>query len=104
VPAEEASGSPIQVLPQVAGYEVERVLAAGGHGAVLRARRVADGLTCAIKMARADAASGARRLRVERRVLERVSPPHVPRLYEAIEQNGDLFLALEMIEEPTLAS
>src|SRR6187402_1253914 len=84
---DDAAASAIAALPWIPGYEVERVLGVGGHGTVLRARRQADGLACAIKMARADAASGARRLRTERRVLEAVPPPHVPRLLEAIEQD-----------------
>ena len=94
----------VRVLPRIPGYEVERVLAAGGHGAVLRARRREDDLPCAIKIARADAASGARRLRGERRVLEAVVPPHVPRLVEALQVDGKLHLVLELLEEPTLAA
>ena len=94
----------VQALLRIPGYEVERVLATGGHGAVLRARRRGDGLACAIKVARADKASGARRLRVERRVLEAVATPHVPRLVESLELAGELHLVLELIEEPTLAA
>ncbi len=90
--------------PQIPGYRIERVLGVGGHGAVLRARREADGLPCAIKIARADSMSGARRLRGERRVLEAVPPPHVPRLVDAFEHGGALHLVLELIEEPTLAA
>ncbi|HWO21625.1 MAG TPA: protein kinase [Kofleriaceae bacterium] len=101
---ERAAESALSALPRIPGYEVERVLGVGGHGAVLRARRQADGLLCAIKMARADAASGARRLRAERRVLEAVPPPHVPRLIEALEAGGALYLVFELIGEPTLAA
>jgi serine/threonine protein kinase/predicted ATPase len=101
---DEGAEAALPALPRIPGYDVERVLAIGGHGAVLRARRQADGAACAIKLARADASSGARRLRTERRVLEAVPPPHVPRLHEALEQDGRLYLALELIEEPTLAA
>ena len=94
-------------LPVLPGYAIERVLGAGGHGVVLLARRATDGAAegevVAIKMARAGVASGARRLAIERRVLEGVPPPHVPRLIEAIEQAGRLFLVMERIAEPTLA-
>jgi eukaryotic-like serine/threonine-protein kinase len=101
---ESAAASALSALPRIPGYEIERVLGAGGHGAVLRARRQADGLPCAIKMARPDAASGARRLRTERLVLEAVPPPHVPRLIEALEVDGALYLVFELITEPTLAA
>jgi predicted ATPase len=101
---DDAAAAAIQVPPRIAGYEIERVLGIGGHGAVLRARRAADGLACAIKIARADSVSGARRLRGERRVLEALAPPHVPRLLDAFEQGGALHLVLELVEEPTLAA
>lgn len=67
--------------------------------------------SCVLKQVRCNTASGPRgydagdRLRHEAEILSRLAPDsHFPRVFELIEHDGDLFLALEDLEGETLES
>ncbi|MCB9653670.1 MAG: protein kinase [Deltaproteobacteria bacterium] len=87
----------------IPGFRVERVLASGGYGLVLKAERERDRRRCALKVAHAGPGSAAVRLDRERRILELIGPPRVPELLGFGEAGGRPYLALELIQAPTLA-
>ncbi|MBU8896435.1 serine/threonine-protein kinase PknK [Corallococcus sp. H22C18031201] len=96
-------------LPEVPGYELEHVIARGGFGVLLAARRNPD-LTdaqprrVALKLARPGNALAEAQLEHEEKALRVLGPPTVPRLYEARTLvDGSRVLALEYVPLPTLA-
>lgn len=88
----------------VPGFELEGQLGRGGFGQVYRARRAADGLPAAVKVALpGDQAS--RSLLHERALLEAVGPPVAPAVLAGGTLHDDRgWVALELISWPALAA
>jgi tetratricopeptide (TPR) repeat protein len=99
------SEAPSLPLPdfQVPGYRIERTLGRGGFGIVL-AGTSSDGEKVALKIANAGDSVAAAQLAQEEKALRAVGSPAAP----AVRASGSLadgspFLALELIDAPTLA-
>ena len=80
------------------------------RGSVLLAMDVEAGRLCVLKRAwrhgraQTDGSDARDRLRAERDVLEALADDtRFPRVYEAFEEHGDAYLAMEYVEGPTLA-
>ena len=97
-------GSP---LPEkIDHYRIKDKLGEGGMGVVYAAEDERLGRTVALKMLR-DAAcdkSARERLWREARVAASISHPNVCRLYEVGQHQGELFLAMELLEGESLAA
>src|SRR3954471_12263634 len=94
------AAQPAPVLP---GFTVGEALGQGGFAKVWAARRDADGAPLAVKVAHARGAVTLERFRREGQALERVGPPHVPRLYHLGQlSDGRPYLAMERRFERTL--
>ena len=83
-------------------FELDRLLGKGGMGEVWRAFDPLTERTVAIKRMHSDALDN-RRLTQEMRILARLDHPHIVRLYDALEIDGELYLVMEYIEGHTLA-
>jgi tetratricopeptide (TPR) repeat protein/tRNA A-37 threonylcarbamoyl transferase component Bud32 len=101
------SGPPRVVDPlfvskrDVTGYEVLGELGRGGMGVVYRARHLALNRHVALKMILTGVRAGAReraRFRREAEAAARLQHPNIVQIYEVGEQDGCLFLALELVE------
>lgn len=104
-PAPDGESPPPPMAPPVlAGYETGRLLGQGGFGAVFEAKRVADGMPVAIKVARAEQASASQRLVLEAEVLKAIGPPHVPAVYDSGHfPDGAAYVVMEFVKAPMLA-
>src|SRR5436190_6951618 len=71
---------PTSPPPALAGFEVKRLLGAGGFGAVWEAL-AADGKTVAIKVGHGSDADSVRRLGREAETMGQVGPPHTPAMF-----------------------
>ena len=90
--------------PNLAGYTTGRLLGHGGFGDVFEAVRVLDGVTVAIKVARADQTSASERLVLEADVLTAIGPPHVPQVYSSGHfPDGAAYVVMEFVNAPILA-
>jgi serine/threonine protein kinase/tetratricopeptide (TPR) repeat protein len=87
-------------------YEVTGTLGEGGMGIVYAARDARLNRSVALKMIRVGATGGdaAERLRREARSAAAVSHPNVCQLYELGEEEGTLFIAMELLQGESLAS
>ena len=106
-PSEAAAPPEISAAPELSlpGYRVERLVARGGFGTLLAARRLADGVPVAIKVAHAGSPLAQLQLQLEARALRAIGPPTVPELHaEGALADGRHYLVLEFIPLPTLAS
>jgi serine/threonine-protein kinase len=89
----------------IAGYEILEELGRGGMGVVYRAVQVDLKRPVAIKMILAGAYAGAReqaRFRIEAEAAARLQHPNIVQIYEVGEQDGCLFLALELVDGVSL--
>jgi serine/threonine protein kinase len=87
------------------GYEILGELGRGGMGVVYRARQAALNRTVALKMIRygPDAGSAAIvRFQREAEAVARLHHPNVVQIYEVGEQDGQPYLALELVDGPSL--
>jgi len=86
-------------------YRILKKLSEGGMGTVYVARDETLGRKVAIKTIRQDVADAMTRKRLwrEARAAASVNHPHVCQIYEVGEVDGDLFLAMELLEGATLA-
>ena len=91
--------------PRVPGYRVRELLGRGGFAAVFAAEREADGVRVALKVAHPSVAFAREQLENEAAVLLAVGPPAVPAfLGKGVLLDGSPFLALELVEGPSLAA
>lgn len=93
-------------LDRVGEFEIEERLGGGGMGEVFRGVSREDGRSVAVKLLYPHA-SGDRELRLrferEGQIAERVSHPHLVQVLSRGEHDGRLFLAMELVEGPTLS-
>ncbi|SET80291.1 serine/threonine-protein kinase PknK [Stigmatella erecta] len=86
------------------GYRIERLIAQGGFGTLVKALRQEDNLSVAIKVAHAGNPLAEFQLAREAEALYTLGAPLVPALYEVGSlEEGRPFLAMEYIALPTLA-
>jgi serine/threonine protein kinase len=93
-------------LPVVAGYEILGPLGRGGMGLVYHARHLESGRVVALKMIRGGAHAELRdlaRFRSEADAVARLQHPHIVPIYEAGEQDGWAYFALEFVPGGSLA-
>ena len=93
--------------PQIPGWQILGVAGTGGSGIVWRARREADGVEAAIKIAPPDEPDTVERIEREAAFLRELHHPHIVRLLDAgmIDDGpeaGGLFMAMEFIDGPSL--
>ena len=87
-------------------YEIQRLLGAGGMGAVYLARQVSMDRWVALKLIHAQAESFgrdvAKRFQQEMRVSAKIEHPNTIRVYDYGETDGRLYLAMEYLEGKSL--
>jgi serine/threonine protein kinase len=102
--AEPAAGAP-RDWPTVADYEILAELGRGGMGVVYKARQLQLNRLVALKMILVGAHAGPDhvvRFRTEAQAVARLRHPNIVQIYEIGDQGGLPFLALELIEGPSL--
>jgi serine/threonine-protein kinase len=90
----------------IGGYRVEGLLGRGGMGEVFRASDVESGRVVALKLMADGVGPDPRRdarFRGEGRVQASLDHPHVVTVYDAGESEHGLYLAMRLIDGPTLA-
>ena len=90
----------------VGGYRIERMLGRGGMGVVYEAVQVSLDRRVALKVLRPELAEDAafvERFRREGKVQASLEHPHVLDVYEIGEAGEGLFLAMRLVDGPTLA-
>jgi serine/threonine protein kinase/cytochrome c-type biogenesis protein CcmH/NrfG len=94
------------VPERVAHYRITRKLGEGGMGVVYAAHDERLDRTVAIKMVRSGTGDGTARDRLwrEARSAAAVNHPNVCQLYEVGEEQGELFIAMELLEGESVAS
>jgi eukaryotic-like serine/threonine-protein kinase len=91
--------------PVVPGYEILGELGRGGMGVVYKARQVSLKRLVALKVIRDGAMAGSQtrsRFRIEAEAAARLSHPNVVRVYEAGNDHGRLYFAMELVEGDSL--
>src|SRR5215831_15243070 len=91
---------------RIGPYKIVDKLGEGGMGAVFRAHDSRLDRVVAVKAVRGPQADASLRQRSwqEARAAARVSHPNACRLYDILEENGQLFLVMELIEGESLAA
>ncbi len=89
---------------RLGGYELREVLGEGGMGTVYRAHDPTLDRPAAVKVIRAKAlsAEGKERFLREARASSKISHPNIVTIYAAGEENGEPFMAMELIDGKTL--
>jgi serine/threonine protein kinase/tetratricopeptide (TPR) repeat protein len=102
---ERVAGAPDDRLPDRIGhYSILRRLGRGGMGVVYEARDERLGRTIALKTMTLEPDEAARsRFWREARVAASVNHPNVCQIYEIGEENGGLFIAMELLEGEALS-
>src|SRR5262245_12614401 len=101
-----ASRSKANAIPERIGrYKLVRVLGQGGMGIVYAAQDERLGRNVALKMlsSLANDETGRKRFWREARAAASVNHPNVCQLYEIGEEDGELFIAMELLEGESLA-
>jgi Tol biopolymer transport system component len=96
----------LQVGTRIGSYEITAPIGAGGMGEVYRARDTKLNRDVAIKVLPASFArnaDGVARFRREAQVLASLNHPNIASIYGLEETNGDLALALELVDGEDLA-
>ncbi|WP_240911149.1 WD40 repeat domain-containing serine/threonine protein kinase [Paludisphaera soli] len=95
--------------PSVPGFAIRDEIARGGMGVVYRARQVALGREVALKVIRGDRLAVESvgddyraRFRREAEAVAALNHPNVVQVYEAGEADGDLYIAMELVDGPSL--
>ena len=92
---------------RVGPYEVIHLLGAGGMGEVYRARDTRLGRFVALKTLKLPAGATPHqieRFRVEARAISRVSHPNICALHDIVDQDGQTFLVMELLDGETLGT
>jgi serine/threonine protein kinase len=98
--------------PSIGGYRVERLLGGGGMADVFLAHATGTGPLAkvvrrvALKRLRPDYArdpSFTQMFMHEARIVARLSHPHIVALHDVGQDDGELYLAMELVEGPTLS-
>ena len=84
-------------------YRVEALVGRGGAGSVYRVRHVSLDLLRALKVVHLGVPELRERLIEEGRIQARLSHPHLVKVHDAFEVQGDPALLMELIEGPSLA-
>jgi serine/threonine protein kinase len=87
-------------FPVVNGYEILEELGRGGMGVVYKARQVSANRPVALKLIRDDALAGPQdraRFRIESLAASRMRHPNIVQIYEAGEDKGRPYLAMEFV-------
>jgi serine/threonine protein kinase/tetratricopeptide (TPR) repeat protein len=94
------------MLKAIGHYEITGTLGEGGMGIVYAARDERLNRPVALKMIRGSTSdpSADERLRREARAAALVSHPNICQLYDIGEENGELYLAMELLEGESLAT
>ena len=93
-------------LPAITGYEIVGELGRGGMGIVYKARHLGLKRLVALKVIQSGARAGAReraRFRAEAEAGARLQHPNIVQVFEIIEHDGLLCLAMEFIDGGSLA-
>ncbi len=85
-------------------YRLEELLAHGGMGSVFAAHDEVLHRRVAVKVHRSGSAVDRRRFDREARVLAGLAHPNLVAVFDAGEEGDDLYVVLELIEGPTLAT
>jgi eukaryotic-like serine/threonine-protein kinase len=91
-------------------YELTRLVATGGMGALWAAEDSTVGRAVAVKLIRSSASTATertdaeRRFRREARITARLAHPGVPALYDFGVDDGELFIVMEWVDGITLAN
>jgi pentatricopeptide repeat protein len=90
---------------RVSHYEIQEPLGQGGMGEVWAARDVRLGRRVALKRVRTGVLDDRMRKRLwrEARSAAAVNHPHVCQVYDMVEEDGELYLAMELLEGESLA-
>jgi hypothetical protein len=97
--------SPLQSPTVIAGYRIDGTLGEGGMGTVYRATQLSLERVVALKLLTAQLSSDPafrERFRREGLLQAALDHPHIVTVYEAGEADNRLFLAMRMVEGPTL--
>jgi serine/threonine protein kinase len=89
----------------IAGYRIERLLGRGGMGVVFEATQLSLNRIVALKVVSPTLGADTvfrERFRREGLIQARLEHPHIVSVYEAGEVDGHLFLAMRLINGPTL--
>ena len=91
-------------MDRIAGFEIIRTLGEGGMGIVYLARDETLQRELAVKVLRKEliGSEGRERFIREARACSRISHPNIVTVYAAGEHNGDLYIAMELLEGRTL--
>jgi len=104
----EDAGAPVEDWPTLLGrtlghYQIQERLGAGGMGEVFRARDLALGRESAVKvLPRLVRPELRRRLLREAEVAARLQHPSIATFFEAGEDQGEAFIAMEFVQGQTL--
>ncbi|WP_438034133.1 serine/threonine-protein kinase [Sorangium sp. So ce204] len=91
--------------PRVEGFRLTELLGLGGFAAVWAGWRERDEMPVAVKVGLSDAEQSDARFQREAGALERIGPPHVPRLYgQGRLDDGRPWIAMERLRGRTLAA
>jgi WD40 repeat protein/serine/threonine protein kinase len=93
-------------LPRVAGYEILKVLGAGGMGVVYKARHLRLDRLVALKMIKAGAGAepdDLARFEAEARAVAAIDHPNIIKIFEIGEHDGLPYVSLEFLEGDSLA-
>jgi serine/threonine protein kinase/WD40 repeat protein len=105
-PAEAVESFPIPIIRRLGDYELLEEVARGGMGIVFRARQVSLDRIVAVKLLRDSALAqpeDVRRFRAEAAAAGRLKHPNIVAIHEVGEDQGQHYLAMDLVEGPNLA-